>query len=114
MVLTATSSSAASVSSSSIFIWFSCDELVCGDIFDVIVRKGKRVSIGTVFESTHFTVHKMQQAMTLQLYITEEVNPEFIDEEECTYLGSVTITFPEPCPGDKSMLNSFSVILSLG
>lgn len=96
------------------YLYVADGQDMCGGIFDVIVQKGKRVSIGTVFESTHFTVHKMQQAMTLQLYITEEVNPEFIDEEECTYLGSVTITFPEPCPGDKSMLNSFSVILSLG
>lgn len=69
---------------------------MCGELFDVIVEKNQNVEIGSVFESQHSTVYKMQDAMTLELYTTTEDDPEYTDEEGCSYLGSATIVFPEP------------------
>lgn len=75
----------------------------CDKVFRTIVEKGEKVPVNTVVERTHQTVYEMQKSISLKIFITKEDDPDFTDDDGCTYLGAATMTFSEPCPGDRSV-----------
>ncbi|XP_063447377.1 heat shock 70 kDa protein 12A-like [Mytilus trossulus] len=68
----------------------------CTNIFGQIVEKDQEVSLGEKFTTSHLTVLPMQKEMPLQIYVSTDKSPMYIDESSCTFLGSATIKFPNP------------------
>ena len=67
----------------------------CEGVFDKHVEMGEKVEEGTVFgEKTYVPVSRAATALNLNVYTSEEKNPNYIDG--CTKLGNLTVDLTDP------------------
>lgn len=69
----------------------------CDNIFSVIVFKDESVDAGTKIKRSYFTPYKHQDKMDFMIYISDDFNPAYVDDESCNLLCKPTITFTDTC-----------------
>lgn len=69
----------------------------CANMFSKLVSKDEVVQCGKKIRKEISTIYEMQTALILELYISTDVNPCYVDEVSCTPIGEMTIQFPNPC-----------------
>lgn len=71
------------------------------NIFSTIVRKDDKVEAGTRFKKSYFTPYRNQETMEFMVYVSNENNPSFVDDEGCSILCKPTIKFAETCDEER-------------
>lgn len=67
----------------------------CENRFDIFVKAGDVIKVGQKFVKTYVPGEPNQTSMSLLLYITDKINPEYIDEEGVRY-ADARIDVPMP------------------
>ena len=71
-------------------------ETLCRGVFDSFMNAETSVSIGTAISETYTTTEKFQKAHYLPVYISTSKNPQYTDDDDSSYLGTISVPIPNP------------------
>ncbi|XP_069130751.1 heat shock 70 kDa protein 12A-like isoform X1 [Argopecten irradians] len=75
---------------------FKCgDEYICDDIFDIHLRKGQKVAIGSEQVVKELKAPGNDNKVIVDVYASPKVNPVYVTEDGCMRLGEAIITLSE-------------------
>ncbi|XP_052084803.1 heat shock 70 kDa protein 12A-like isoform X1 [Mytilus californianus] len=69
----------------------------CDNIFSLIVGKDESVEAGMLVKKSFFTPYKHQDKMEINVYVSEETTPGYVDDDRCFLLCTPIITFSDTC-----------------
>ncbi|XP_060605584.1 heat shock 70 kDa protein 12A-like [Ruditapes philippinarum] len=67
----------------------------CRDVFMKFLSCGDTVHIGDARTWQLSSIHKQQDKMVIKVYISDNYNPLYIDEEGTDYLGDIVVDLPD-------------------
>ena len=75
----------------------------CRDVFGDFIRAGTQVDVGHRIEECYNTLRPHQEVLALQIYVTEDDCPSYVDDQGCRKLGQLDVTVPHPSEEKHSM-----------
>lgn len=76
--------------------------MYCRDRFGKHVERGQPIEVGEITDQrTYNPLKNNQRKVVLPLYASPSVDPEYIDEEGCSYVGEVEIDMPDITGGSE-------------
>lgn len=79
--------------------------LLCEDRFSKHAEVGQSIALDEATpEQTYRPSEPNQTKVALKVYVTESLDPEYVDDEGCTYLGSLTVDMPDITDGLKRVI----------
>lgn len=79
------------------------DEDYCHDVFGDFIKAGTQVDVGHRVEEGYNTLRPYQDVLPLQIYVTEDVYPSYIDDQGCRKLGQLDVAVPHPSEEKHNM-----------
>lgn len=78
------------------------DVMYCRDRFGKHVERGQPIEVGEVTEpKTYNPLKGNQRQVVLPIYSSTSVDPEYIDEEGCNFIGDVTVDLSDTTGGTE-------------
>ncbi|XP_063406265.1 heat shock 70 kDa protein 12A-like [Mytilus trossulus] len=72
-------------------------EKKCRKIFSKLVSKDEAVQCGKKVIKEFFTLFEQQEMLNFELFISTDVNPRYVDEVSCTFIGEMKMKLPSTC-----------------
>lgn len=80
---------------------------LCEDRFSKHAEVGQSIALDEATpEQTYRPSEPDQTKVALKVYVTESLDPEYVDDEGCTYLGSLTVDMPDITDGLKRVIGA--------
>lgn len=76
----------------------------CRNIFSKIIERDQVVETGQKFPTRHLIVDAEQKELKLKLYASTKKYPTYTDEENCSFIGTVTIQLLSPNGGEREIM----------
>ncbi|VDI72615.1 Hypothetical predicted protein [Mytilus galloprovincialis] len=76
----------------------------CRNIFSKIIERDQVVETGQKIPTRHSIVDAEQKELKLKLYASTKKSPTYTDEENCSFLGTVTIQLPSSNVGEREIM----------
>ncbi|OWF48934.1 heat shock 70 kDa protein 12A-like [Mizuhopecten yessoensis] len=71
------------------------DDFFCDDVFDIHLRKGEPVAVGSQQVVKRFSAPVNQNHVIVEVYASPDNNPKYVSEEKCIKLGSAVVALSE-------------------
>ncbi|XP_052068655.1 heat shock 70 kDa protein 12A-like isoform X2 [Mytilus californianus] len=68
----------------------------CKDVFERFMKKNTFCSVGTVCNCQYHTFEEMQKKITIAVYVSDNDDTKYVDEEGCEKLGELVVDIPNP------------------
>lgn len=68
----------------------------CINVFDRLMRKNTRCAVGCAQSIEYHTYERNQAKVTVAVYVSENDDTKYIDEEGCEKLGELVVDIPNP------------------
>ncbi|XP_061173861.1 heat shock 70 kDa protein 12A-like [Saccostrea echinata] len=87
-------------------------KLYCKDVFDLHVKRGKIISIHQPpVKKSYVPLYPEQSSAAIRVYASKGSVPQYTDEENCKYLGVLTVNMPNV---EKGLDRKVSALLRFG
>ncbi|XP_061194704.1 heat shock 70 kDa protein 12A-like [Saccostrea echinata] len=74
-------------------------KVYCKDKFDIHVRKGDTIHVDETTDETYYPIYEDQTSVNFRVFTCNHVDPEYIDDEGCKEIGSLTVPMPDTSGG---------------
>lgn len=80
----------------------------CKDMFDTLIERNTEIRENTVITKKYCTITSKQEQISLNIYMSTDQNPDFVDHSSCLVLGHLDVHISNPTDREASINVNFS------